>query len=416
MQQRAIITAILLLTASPLLADVLTLTDGRSFTGTVITRDDTVLIEMPYGTLEFPYDQVLRIEKSETLEAKFERMLGESSDDDPDSLIAVAEWARNNGLDSQASRLYEQALELVPNHPDAHRGLGHVYVNNRWRSFETALELARSKLQTDDYEPLLDGIVDDLAAAADPEESGAVEALRAWAQLRSGRFEQAASTFESLAKRQDAEAGERHEAIAGLLRDNPDGMYVLSEPYPPGGALLGEQDVLPAGPASLRNPDVVQAALRDRAKQAIADGQGEMNAAVAVEPVDPEAAKLRYAQAKEHLDRADSLVPGITESYRLEIARRRIASLRSDIKGDSANFDTEMEKLGTVELSAQQYREKLIRMIHSLDNVRRRLNTILEIARPYPRQLVMEIEWGELDLQRVSEMRRALADELNGEN
>ena len=42
------------------------------------------------------------------------------------------------------------------------------------------------------------------------------------------------------------------------------------------------------------------------------------------------------------------------------------------------------------------------------------LKKIMAVARPYPRELVLEIKWAELDLTKVNSMRKILVTEIDG--
>jgi len=412
------ILCILAAIAAPAAADRLILRDGRSFTGTVAVKDATVEIVMTYATLQFSRDEVLRIERKETLESQLAGMRELADKDDPDSLIAVGNWARDNGLDRQAEEIFQSILALDPEHTGAHRGLRHVRIDNEWWTFAQAVELARSKLEAGRYRQLLDEVVDEMEQAASGEKDLLiVRDLKGDAQLRAGRFAEARKTFEALAEAAGAPASVRYAAVAEILAANPDGMYVLREPQPPTAGLMGwTAPLLPAGPASLTQPAVLQAALRDRAKKDIDVGKKLMAEAGKVEATDADAAKARYRQASKAFDRAEALIPRMARSYKVEIARRKISALRGHITGDSANFDREMGKLGQADMGQQAYRNKIVRMIHSLDNVRAGLQDVLETAKPYTRELVLEVKWAELDLKRIGEMRKTLMAELDGEN
>ena len=60
--QKLLASVILLVICDVASADELVLRDGRTFNGTVTVKDDAVLVQMPYGTLSFSRDQVLRID------------------------------------------------------------------------------------------------------------------------------------------------------------------------------------------------------------------------------------------------------------------------------------------------------------------------------------------------------------------
>ena len=242
-----------------------------------------------------------------------------------------------------------------------------------------------------------------------------VAELLAYTQLRSRLFAAATRTFSDLADKTDPPDSVRFAAIRKILKDNPDGMYVLRETYPAGARLLGGASAaIRPGPASLANPLVLDAALRDLAKGDIATGQKLMDDARKLEPSDPDSAWKKYAQAEQVFDRADALSPTITRSYRIEIARRKIAAIRKDADTDAGKFDEAMGRLGLKNVSPQAYRTMVLRLIHHLDSTRDNLRQIRGIAEPYARELILEIKWAELDISRIEGLRRILVSELDG--
>jgi len=416
---RNVLATLLLTTilASVAAADSLVLQDGRTFTGKVTVESEAVLIEMPYGSLRFPKDQVLRVELKDTPEEELAKKLAQTAQDDPNALFALAEWAGQNGLKKQADDLYSRILQIKPDHAPARRALGQVLIDGEWRPLAAAMELSRVKLETGKYDSLLTEVLPRMEeVAVTREKLQEVRELLGHTQLRFGKFADAAETFSSLADKADPPASIRLAAIAEILKANPDGMYVVGEPYPPAASLLDPgTTVLQPGPASLSDPQVLQAALLDAARKQINVGRSHMADAQKLEPSDSEAAKAKYASASSAFDRAEAIVPGIARSYHVEIARRRIAVMRKDVDADARKFDQAMSQLGRKNLSQQEYRELVQRLIHHLGNVRDGLKGVLSVAKPYPSDLVLEIKWAELDLQKTEEMRRILTAELDGD-
>ena len=297
---RAITIVCVLGALTPLASgDRLKLIDGRSFSGIVTVKDDKVEIEMTYGTLEFPEEDVLDIEYKETLESQFRRKMLQIPEDDPEAMCTLGQWASENGLTHHARDLYQSALKLDPNQPSAHRGLGHVLIERKWRDFDEALELGRSKLEAGKYEDLLDQVLPELETiTGGGERLVGVRTLRGHGLLRSRRFAEAQKTFQRLAETARGAGKLRFAAIAEILSENADGMYVLSEPHPPAMGLLGHTGrSYPPGPASLADPVVLEAGLRDRAKEDVEVGRVLMDDAAQAEPTDPDTARVRYAQA-----------------------------------------------------------------------------------------------------------------------
>ncbi|HUS48466.1 MAG TPA: hypothetical protein VM098_10105 [Phycisphaerae bacterium] len=412
---RVVLTVCLVtMTASLGLADRLILVDGREFVGVVSVDGDTVQVQMEYGTIQFSASEVRDIEWKDTPGAELDKKLQALAKDDLKGLLELAQWAGGNDLPRQARKLYERALTLEPNNATARTALDYAWINGQWRSFEQGLELARNKLDAGHYDSLIGDVLPSLEAlAVSKDRLISIRELLGQANLRGAKFQAAAKIFDDLSSKASGARSVRFAAIAGIIKDNADGLYVLDEPYPPTAKLLtAEPQVLKAGPASLSEPLVLEAALRDRAKEEISAGRKFIQDAQKAD--DPDTAKARYAQATQAFDRADALVPDIARSYRIEIVRRRIAALRNDADLDAKAFDKEMASLGKTGMVSQAYRNKVLRLIYLLDRVRDNLKQLLEVAKPYPRELVLEAKWAELDLKKLKEMREVLTGELDG--
>lgn len=417
MTRRMLAAAVLLILVGAASADRLVLRDGRRFTGTVTVRKDTVLVEMSYGTLEFSRDQVAHIDFADTPEAKLAGLLADADPSDAGELFEVAVWAEKNDLSRQAEELYQQILQLDSDHVGARRSLGYVHADGKWRTVDEALELARGKLEAGKAASLLEDLLPKLrAASADDEQRRETQRLTAHARLRSGRFSAAMEAFEQLSAEVKPPRSARYAAIAELLSNNQDGMYVLTETYPPQAGLLGNPGgVLTPGPASLSDPLVLAAALRDQAIEEIRQGRELMNEGRRLSESDSEKAQARWVQASRAFDRADAMVEDIARSHRVELARQRITQLRRDVDSTAKQFDQTLESLGQENLSSRQYHSLLRSMIHRLDNVSQNLREIIRLTEPYPHELVLEAQWAQGDLDRVKSMRRTLTNELNGE-
>jgi hypothetical protein len=395
--------------------DKLILTDGRTFTGTVDVEGDIVRITVPYGTLAFSRNQVERIELKDTPEQEFRKKLGEADLDDPNGLFLLARWAERNSLDRHASDLYVLILKLDPDHAYTRRALGYVRIGQKWLTVKRAILQARGRLEAGSYAALLDDVLPVLKEAAKTKRHRLeVAELLGYTQLRSRIFAAATRTFADLAEKADPPPSTRFAAIKEILTDNPDGMYVLRETYPASSPLLGgSSPSVQPGPASLANPLVLAAALRDLAKVDIAAGRKRMEEARKLERTDPDSAWQLYARAEQAFDRADALVDDITRSYRIEITRRKIAAIRRDVDADARKFEEAMGKLGLKPMSAQAFRSYILRMIHHLDSTRDNLQRIRGIAEPYSQELLLEMKWAELDLTTIEGLRKILVARLD---
>ena len=398
-------------------ADRLELVDGRTLEGTVTIEGQTVLLKMTYGTLRFSKSRVRSVILQDTPEEILARKLAAAPKNNAEALFAVAQWAAEAALKPQAKQLLEQVIELEPDHAAARRKLGLVRMDRKWHSFDKAIELARSKLEAGKHDDLLEKILPDLAeVSTDPGKQLAVRDLLAQTHLRAGQFTDAAKTFSSLARKSVGPAAVRYAAIAAIITDNPDGMYVLTEAYPPGSPLLGKDaGVLKSGPASLSDPQVLAAALWHSAKKCIDDGSKLMAVARKLEAASADAAKSKYLLASRTFDRADALAPGIAKSWHVEIARRRIAGIRQAVDAAAEGYEAVKAQLGKEDLTdtPEAYLTMVSRLSRHLDRIHEDLKNILVVAEPHPRALIMEIKWAETDMKKVEQMRKVLAIELD---
>lgn len=425
MSRTACLTALAVLVGAAVLApaDTVTLTDGRVLTGQVSEEPGLVVIETAYGTVSIPSQQVLSIEHRPTAQSELADRISQVRPNDPAGLYALGVWASEQGLAAEAEQLWRQVIQIDHDHADARRALGYVRLGRRWLDFELALQLIESRIATGQIgEDNLDAALAELRPMArTTSEVLRIGELEALLLLRQGRFVHARDAFLAL-----TEAGgddppaqlHRWRAIAAILEEHPDGMIVLNEPFPPETALLGEahQAVLPAGPASLTEPLALQAGLRDAAKAhtdagriLLRDGRGE-------ELTDPDAARRLYLRAEAEFDIANAIVPGIARSYRIEIARRRIAIVRRHCDEQAGRFDAEMATLGRQAMPPRLYLNKIQRMVRNLQAIQADLEEILRLARPFEQELILEARWAELDRQRIDSMMATLRQELDDQS
>jgi hypothetical protein len=392
-------------------ADRLTLADGREFEGVVTIEEDAVLIVMDYGMLRFPKDQVRKIELKDIPRVELAKRLAEISAEDPDALLSVAKWAARTGLDKKAEEIMLRVLKIDPDHAATRLELGHVKIDGKWHPLEKGIEIARGKMAAGEYEDLVATVLPRLEKVAGPRgELPEVEGMRAHALLRSQKFTAAARAFANLADKTDGEAGLRYEAIMAVLRENADGMYVLREPYPRRSALLGEGGkVVEPGPASLAEPLVLEAAIRDKAKLEIEAGEKLLAEARELEATQPQAANGAYLKASRVFARADALVEDIAHGWQVKIVRRRIALIRKTrTKVEAAKFDALWKDLGSGDMSPRDFEKTKLAMLRCLDKISGTLREILALAKPYPRELFLEVKWAESDLDRTGKIRNEL--------
>lgn len=406
--------------AATAVADQLVLDNGHTLTGRVSVEGDTVIIEMTHATLTFPKARVSKIVYQVTPDEELAHRLAKADKKDPKALFTIARWAEKKSLSRQVQDICKMIIRLDPDHAGARLKLGHVGIDDKWLKYDQAMELCRSKLAAGQHDVLLDEILPNIMEiATSTKRRLEVTNLVAHAQLRAGMFNKAIVTFNSLANKMRPPVSVRYAIIAEILEENEDGMYIVTEPYPPTASLLKKNDdeieIIPEGPASLTRPVVLEIALRDKAKEEINLGKKHLAEAIKFEPTNPSDAKTKYDAALRNFDRADAIVVGIAKSWKVQIARRRITALRKIADASAKQFDEAMGKLGQEALLPQDYKSKVTKLLQHLTRVRDQLKKILDVAKPYPQELLLEIKWAELDLKKIDGMRKILQAELKEE-
>jgi len=331
-------------------------------------------------------------------------------------LIDLAIWAKEKGLRKQCKEVLEEVLELQPDNELARKLLGFVRVDGKWVNFAEALQLAQAKLEAGRYKILLEKLLPALKEAASKDSQVfQIKQIEAYTHLRAGHFVRAAGCFKELSERAKSPESIRYKTIAEILDEHPRGMYVITEPYPPTAMLFGSAGtVVKPGPASLTRGEVLQAALRDRAKRIIGKGRELMKQGKKLESVNSDTAKSKYALAEKLFEKADAIVPNIARSWRVEITRRRIAMITNDINAQAAKFDALKAELGKRDLTPSEYANLVNRMQVSLKRICEDLQLVLKIASSYERELILDVTDAKYRLQRVKALQEILRQEVDG--
>lgn len=414
MKQALAISLALVALCPAALADRVTLKDGRAFDGAVTQEEGKVLVKLSYGTLSFPASDVVSIEKMLTNDDQLDAMLAKTKRDDPEALLKAAVWARENDLARRGDDLLKEILAIAPEHATAHKLLGQVKMDGKWLDLPAAIALAENKLEAGKTDLLLKEFLPAMSdASRDPAQKFKVRQLEASCLLRAGKYDLAQKAFDDVAAKATGLDAAKSAAIAEILRNHADGMYVLSEDYPPAASLTGQPSV-DHGPGPLSEPKVLAGAVRDKAKAELKAGRTLMDDGKKVEATEPEAAKNKYALAARSFDTADALVPDIARSYRVEIARRRIGIITLSMNAETQKFDLLKADLGKKEISPAAYKDVIAKMLRALNNAKADLESIVQLAGPFDRELVLELTDAKLGLQKVNALRDILNQELNG--
>ena len=203
----------------------------------------------------------------------------------------------------------------------------------------------------------------------------------AFQHLAAGRFNSAMIAFKQLA---EAETDRKafYATAASILKKNRDGIYLLTESYPPGAKLLGDTEVLyDQGFILLSSPEAINAAICDTAKTQVRLASALLNKATRTIKTKPKLALDHIDRAESLMDDADRLHPGISDSFRFELLEATILSHRTLASHYASKFDTLCEKLS--ELKSKDYPaycDRLEDMLGLLDKALDALNNIVQHA------------------------------------
>ncbi len=113
-------------------ADIVHMKDGRKIEGEVTEEGDKVHIRTRFGSVSFRRAQIARIEETPSLEERYGKRRATVDLNDPDALVALGDWCRDQKWEKKAREVYEEALTVDPGHAAAHRALGDELRDNRW--------------------------------------------------------------------------------------------------------------------------------------------------------------------------------------------------------------------------------------------------------------------------------------------
>lgn len=396
-------------------ADQIVLKDGRQWTGVVVQEAPTVVIRTRTGTLIFPADEVAEVRRMVAPAEELEERLAGIASDDSAGLFEASQWAAERGLPDQAEALLRRVIALESNHVGARRALRDVRLAGTWRPFDDALQTLQAVVSVGAPTDVEFRAIEQLCQMAEsPAELLAVGELRAHSLLCRGEYRRAAEALTSLVPMLPVDRSSRPRAVLRILRENPDGMVVLTSPWPATAMLLDRPvRVVGPGPASLSDPLVVEAVLRTEARSSLSAGAASLAEARSSAAVDPLQAEHCLEQAEARFDEADAIVPRIARSYRIELTRHRVAMFRRQADRHAARFDAEFEALGRQDLSRSDYESRIRRIAGHLGGVRESMDSILDLCEPYRVELRNELEWARMDRDRVAAMQETLDHELD---
>lgn len=215
------LTAAIVFAGAAASADQVLLLGGGVVRGEVVERRaDAIVLEVGPGRMTLPMSRVLRVVDSDSALQAYRDRAGRLRDDDLEGWLALAAWARDNDLGTQARTAFEHVLALEPQNAAAHEALGHVRHAGRWVPREDAYRAQ--------------GLVFFEGEWLDAAARGAILAARVTeAQARSATLEADARVREAEARAREAESAAR--AAEARHAEAAAAAYGLPYPYGYGG-------------------------------------------------------------------------------------------------------------------------------------------------------------------------------------
>ena len=130
---------VLLLAALPAgaVADEVQLRGGGRVSGVIVERTaDAVVIETGPGRVTVPTHRIEKIVESRSVLQAYQERAASLSPGDAAAWAALARWAGERDLLTQAREAWQKVLMADPSHPEANAALGRVEVDGTWLSME----------------------------------------------------------------------------------------------------------------------------------------------------------------------------------------------------------------------------------------------------------------------------------------
>jgi len=197
--------ALLILAAAPAAADEVFLKGGGQLRGIIVERTATAIaIEVAPGRVTLPLSRVDRVALGSSALSSFRERAAKLPGDDLAGWLALAQWAQERDLRTQAQEAFDRVLALDPGNLTVHRALGHVHLDGRWMT-ETESYRARGLVQ---HEGAWMTPAEREALVRESEAAATAARVRAEAEARVREAEARARAAEAEARRAEATARE----------------------------------------------------------------------------------------------------------------------------------------------------------------------------------------------------------------
>ncbi len=138
-------------------ADEIVLRGGGTVEGKILEETPAaVKIKTRFGVQTYPRAKIVKVVYKKTRREEFDERFAKVDKKDAAALMALAEWAREQGLTRERKTVLRAVIAADPEHVAAHKALGHVRVDGEWMSKQDA---ARAKADREAADKRAKGMV-----------------------------------------------------------------------------------------------------------------------------------------------------------------------------------------------------------------------------------------------------------------
>jgi hypothetical protein len=130
--RRALLTAVILASASVAAADEVLLENGGKLVGRATRSGDDVIVKTPTGEFRVPATQVKSITPGRTVWDEYDEKLKAADQKDAKTQLELGDWCKGKGLTTEGRRHWKKAIEIDPDQADARARLGYIRYEERW--------------------------------------------------------------------------------------------------------------------------------------------------------------------------------------------------------------------------------------------------------------------------------------------
>jgi hypothetical protein len=178
MKRALVVTLALLPTAAR--ADDVLLKGGGRLSGVIVERTPgSITLDTGPGRVTLPMSRVVQVVARTSELTLYRQRAASLLPDNVAGWLALADWAENHGLLTQAREAYAYVLTLDADNAPAHRALGHVWTGERWATLEESyrargfIPFEGSWVSPDEHRAVIDERMAAAAAERDRAEAAA---------------------------------------------------------------------------------------------------------------------------------------------------------------------------------------------------------------------------------------------------